>query len=106
VAAFTMTTVLLLGLLSAAAIGATRAVVGAPAEDDAALAAAAEADAEPGDATTGDARSPASRSKPKSQRAGTSAKPPTKSASARKGEARRAGGAVSPSDALDRAGEP
>lgn len=101
VAAFTMTTVLLLGLLSAAAIGATRAVVGAPADDPSVSTSAAEAD-EDGASGDGSAAKPtrAKASTTKKAAQGSTAKGSRGDKASVKSEPRRAGGAVSPGDAL------
>lgn len=96
-----MTTVLLLGLLSAAAIGATRAVVGAPepvaddlsVTDDASVTRADEAtDASAGDAAGKKAAKPRGKKSAKTS--------PNGKNSEKASEPRRAGGAVSPRDAL------
>jgi hypothetical protein len=90
VAAFTMSTCLLLGLFGMVAVGATRALVGADAPAD-------EAAADVG-AANDEADAPAST---RSTRASSSR---TRGASERPG--RRAGGAVAPGDALRAAGNP
>lgn len=105
VAAFTMTTCLLLGLISMAAVGATRAIVGggdAPA-DETALAASGDDEAGDGASATGAARSRSEGATKSASRSGAS-----RSASSRSAKAptpgRRAGGAVAPADALRGAG--
>jgi len=103
VAAFTMTTCLLLGLLSAAAIGATRAVAGGPADDPSLDAAADVASEEASEDAAGHNGTKGSGTKPKTT-AGKKAKG-GKSAKSATSEPRRAGGAVSPRDALDRKGD-
>ncbi len=85
VAAFTMSTCLLLGLISMAAVGVTRAIVGGEPPTDDSVAAAEALDGEAPSSAKGETAQ-STRSKSKSARSGTST--------------RRPGGAVSPSDAL------
>ena len=106
VAAFTMTTCLLLGLISMAAVGATRAIVGggdAPADETAADAAPSDDEAGDGTSATGAARSRSEGATKSASRSGASrsskARAPSKT-----GGGRRAGGAVAPADALRGAG--
>lgn len=93
VAAFTMSTCLLLGLISMAAVGATRAVVGAEPPVDADVAAVEASDEALGETAPGKKSAPRSRSDKKSSARSSSKGAPSRGS-------RRAGGAVSPADAL------
>lgn len=93
VAAFTMSTCLLLGLISMAAVGATRALVGgadAPADESTEAAAMGDDDA------TGASTSPRSAAARSAAARGAGAK--------KRAPSRRTGGAVAPDDALRAAG--
>lgn len=107
VAAFTMTTCLLLGLISMAAVGATRAIVGggdAPADETAVDAAPSEDEAVDGPSSARSPRSSAARdgaSRDGASRDGAARGGASRStASKARSPGRRAGGAVAPDDAL------
>lgn len=93
VAAFTMTTCLLLGLFSMVAVGATRAIVGGGAPPEATVA-EADAAAEGADPAKASARK---ASKARASKSSTKGRGPMGSPM---GDATRPGGAVAPADAL------